>query len=179
MALSAGESIHKTLDIPLARLRIRSGLEIDTKSKSLPVQYTVLRQTGTKYETVATTGDRTPTFDLHPGVYKVISEIGARNVVAESEIELGAGTNELLTITAAAGEIQLKLSGKASAQNIDRFWEIRDQKNKIVWRSNQLSPKAILAPGQYLVRCETRAGSINKQFELASGQHQIIELALP
>ncbi len=179
VALSAGTSVEKTLTLELARLRIRSGLEIDTNTASLPVQYKILRRIGTKQEPIATTGDRTPTFDLKPGLYRVVAEIGALNVVAQSEVELPPGANELLTISAAAGEVQLKLAGKASSLTIDRFWEVRDQNDRIVWRSNQFTPKSLLAPGLYNVKCETRAGTLKKSFEVASGQHQVVELELP
>ena len=179
VALSAGDTIQKVLSLDLARLRIRYSLEIDANTASLPVQYTLLRITGSNEEVVTTTGEREPLFDLPPGKYGIIAEIGARNVIAKSEIELPAGANEVLTISAAAGEVGLKLSGEASALTIDRFWEVRDKENNVVWRTNQYAPKALLAPGQYIVKCETRAGLIQKEFELASGDRQIIELDLP
>ena len=81
----------------------------------------------------------------------------------EREVELKAGRSTTLALKPEAAEIAMKLAEPTTLSEwSDVFWEIKDAAGRTVWRTSQAEPKALLAPGRYLVRAETRARRIER-----------------
>ena len=51
-----------------------------------------------------------------------------------------------------------------------------DAAGRTVWRTSQAEPKALLAPGRYLVRAETRARRIERAIDVKAGEQRVVEL---
>ncbi len=177
MAIGAGDSTTVPINLQIARLNLNTNLKFSVQDADLPILYRVIHLDANKRQ-VAQSGQRNPSFILAPGKYRIVAEIGARNVAAQAEVNLAPGQTLQVKLNPPVGEVALNLSGEASAMTINRFWVVRDQNGGIVWRSSQFAPRTLLAPGDYEVSCETRAGRIKTSFTLASGESKSIELTL-
>ncbi len=173
--VSSGTSTNVNITLLAAQLSLKTNLNISSQRTQLPIQYRITRISGVEQE-IALSGKQNPNFILSPGKYRIVAEIGARNVSATAEVDLPAGSNTAIELNPRAAEVILKLSGKTNASTINRFWIVRDQTGAVVWRSNAYAPSALLAPGIYEVSCETRNGKQTKSFELTAGESKSIEL---
>jgi len=177
IALSPGTQARAEVFLPIATLRLSAKIaRAEASSPDLDVVYRVSKLPGAGGQEVAWSGKREPLFHLPPGKYQITAEMGARNVRAIKPVELAAGDDRSVTLEAAAARISLGLSGANSLRFADRFWEVRTASGEIVWRTNTFAPTAILAPGRYVIRCETRAGLLEGAFTINSGEDREILL---
>lgn len=176
VAVEAGKSSLGKLELAAALLEVQTDLSISGQPSQLPVQYRIIH-VGTEERVTALTAKRSPTFVLAPGKYRIVAEIGARNVTATADVDLPAGSKTRVKLNPRAGSVGLKLGGQSSAATVNRFWVVRDQTGNVVWRSSAFAPSALLAPGVYEVTCETRNGEVKKAFELAAGENKSVELS--
>jgi Ca-activated chloride channel family protein len=58
----------------------------------------------------------------------------------------------------------------------DVFWEIKDANGRTVLRTSQPQPAALLAPGRYIVRSETRDRPLQSAIEVKAGENRTIEI---
>ena len=173
--VTPGITTTARIELNAALLELQTNLSISGQTSKLPVQYRII-QLGTIEKQIALSARQNPNFILSPGKYRIIAEIGARNVTAKAEIELPPGSNTQLKLNPRAGEVVLKLAGQSNASAINRFWVVRDQLGTVIWRSNAYAPSALLAPGVYEVSCETRNGELKKSFKLSAGESKSVEL---
>ncbi len=176
IAVGAGGRVSADLDLNVASLRVTTSVDPAIAGNDLNVLYRVSRSLGNTQAPIAWSGARAPLFQLPPGRYTVTAEVGARNVTATRTLDLTSGTEQILDLTANAARLSLKLEGAKATRYADRFWEIRSAAGDIIWRTNRYAPSAILAPGRYLVRCETRGGVFETTFALETGERRTIAL---
>lgn len=169
IAVGAGSVVQRSIILDAARLRVRANVSLDGQSEAFPIVYRVY-SLGPYAREVAMSWDRAPDFTLPPGRYRVVAEIGVRNVEASEEIELAPGAEASIELTARAAQLQMQLAQGISTTSAHRFWEIRTEAGKVIWRTSHLSPSTLLAPGRYEVRCELRDRTLQDTVELAAGQ---------
>ncbi len=176
IAVGAGGRVDAKLDLDVANLRVTTSVDPAVAGSGLEVLYRVSRRLGDIETPIAWSGARAPLFQLPPGRYTVTAEVGARNVTASQTLDLSSGAELDLDLTANAAHLSLELDGAKAGRFADRFWEIRSAAGDIIWRTNRYAPTAILAPGRYLVRCETRGGVFETTFALETGERRTIAL---
>ncbi|MDX2288585.1 MAG: VWA domain-containing protein [Hyphomicrobiaceae bacterium] len=174
IAVGAGARVERAIKLGVARLSTRVTIVTDRRDEELPVSYRVLDlQRGRAV--VASSHMRTASFSLPAGTYRIVAEIGARNVVAERDVKLEAGAVAEVPLEAKAGELRLALARDAGIFASDRFWQVSDAGGRIVWRTSHQSPSALLAPGRYSIRCETGGKVLEKDVDLLAGRTQTVE----
>ncbi|SDP44577.1 Ca-activated chloride channel family protein [Filomicrobium insigne] len=176
IAVGAGSTVERAIILDAARLQVVANVSLEPSNGEFPIVYRVLSQ-GPYAQEVAMSWERTPQFTLPPGRYRIVAEIGARNVSVTQDIELAPGTNKSVTLAAQAAELRLRIAEGAGVVATNRFWEIRSVSGQIVWRTSQHTPRALLAPGRYEVRCELRDRTLKGTVELANGQSLIAKLS--
>jgi hypothetical protein len=102
--------------------------------------------------------------------------LGTLNVKAAQDITLEPGRPMDLVLKLDAGEIGFKPPAGTAAGAGDVYWEIRDQTGRPVWHTTLAEPNALLAPGRYTVRLETRERRTESAFELKSGERKAVQL---
>lgn len=169
IAVGAGSIVQRSIILDAAHLRVRTNVSIDGHDEAFPIVYRVFSLAAHRRE-VAMSWDRAPEFTLPPGRYRIVAEIGARNVEAAQEVELAPGAETSVELTAQAAELRLRVAEGVGAVTANRFWEIRSASGKVVWRTSHNAPRALLAPGRYEIRCELRDQTLHGTVELAAGQ---------
>ena len=125
---------------------------------------------------VARSSARPAQFIVPPGRYRILAEIGARNVRTIQDLNLSSGDNRGVSLNVMAGDVKLRVSDAQGRALTGQFWEVLDSSGALVWRTQQGSPRSLLAPGFYNVRCETRKGIVEGTFEVAAGDTKTVEL---
>lgn len=175
IAVGAGQIVRREIVLDAARLRVSASLSVEDEDDAFPIVYRVFAE-GHNGREVATSWDRTPSFTLPPGRYRILAQIGVGNVEAAKEVELAPGADVAIELAAQAAELRLRVAEGSGVIATNRFWEIRSPDGKIVWRTSQRTPRALLAPGLYQVRCEVRDRTFEETVELAAGQALIAKL---
>ncbi len=96
--------------------------------------------------------------------------------MAAAEISLAAGQAQKITLPLEGGNVTLKLADTASSAG-DVFWEVRDDKQRIVLRSSQAQPTAVLSPGRYVVTAETAARPMRNTIDVKANEHRTFDLS--
>ncbi len=174
VALGAGRRIATTMRLDAARLTVNSEIPLGRDQKRRPVIFK-LYERGT-LEVVAQSSEEAPEFVVSPGSYRIVAEVGARNVRAAQDVDLSSGDDREVDLRIQAGEVKMRVADGEGRPLTGQFWEVVDQSGALVWRTQQSSPRGLLAPGRYSARCETRRGIVEGAFEVASGDSKTIEL---
>jgi len=176
VAVGAGQIVKREIVLDAARLKVSASAAIEASDGgAFPIVTRVVSQ-GPYPREVATSWDAEPEFTLPPGRYRVIAGIGARNVEAAQDVELAPGSEKTVTLSAPAAELRMRLAEGAGVVSTNRFWEVRGPDGKVVWRTSQHTPRALLAPGTYQIRCELRGETLQETVELKPGQLLITKL---
>ena len=174
VALGAGSSVSRSLNLDLARINVEASFPEGSDATQRPVVYKLFSRD--PLSVVARSSMRNPQFVVPPGRYRILAEIGARNVRAVQDLDLSSGEDRSVSLGVLAGDVKLRVSdGQGRAIN-GQFWEVLDANGALVWRTQQSSPRGLLAPGRYNVRCETRKGTVEGAFVVADGDVKTIEL---
>lgn len=174
VAIGAGDVVKRTLVVPVGRLKVSSLISGQPAGERQGLIYRISSLDGELREI---TRSALPRLDLtlKAGKYRVAANLGAVNVKAQQDIALEAGKPADVVLKLDAGEISLKPPQGASA-GPDVFWEIMDQAGHPVWHTSVYEPKALLAPGRYTVRMETKDKRTEAAFEIRSGDHKTVQL---
>jgi Ca-activated chloride channel homolog len=174
IAIRQGDTVKRTLIVPITHLKVSSLVGGRPAGDGTGIIYRVLSLEGEPREVVRSA---VPQLDLalKAGRYRVEAKLGTLNVKAAQDVtEAGKPFEAVLKLD--AGEIGLKLPQGSPAGPGDVFWEIRDQAGRPVWHTTLPEPNALLAPGRYTVRLETRDKRVEAAFELKSGEHRAVQL---
>jgi Ca-activated chloride channel family protein len=175
IAIGAGDVVKRTLPLTLAHLSLSAALGGTPAPEDLPVALSVVRLDGEPQE-VARTATKELQLDLSPGRYRLEASVGATNVKAATEITLAAGQAQKVALKLDAGHVALKRADEQAAGVGDIFWEIKDANGQTVLRTSQPQPTALLAPGRYIVRSETRDRPLQSAIEVKAGENRTIEI---
>ncbi|MBU1212075.1 MAG: hypothetical protein KJ587_12465 [Alphaproteobacteria bacterium] len=173
IALGAGRRIEKSLILEAARLDVETNAPPGEDSRPQPIVYKLYQLDPLR--ALARSSQRSPSFIVAPGRYRIVAEIGARNVTAAEEIQIMAGEAKRVSLGVLAGDVRLNVSDQNGTALGGLFWEVTDAAGNVVWRTQQRSPRGLLAPGRYSVRCETRKGLVEGTFEVAADDAKTVE----
>ncbi len=94
------------------------------------------------------------------------------------DLDLSSGEDRDVLLNFLAGDVKLRVSDGQGRAITGQFWEVLDSNGALVWRTQQGSPRGLLAPGRYNVRCETRKGTVEGAFVVAAGDAKTVELRI-
>lgn len=175
IALGAGDTVQRSLPLSMAHIKLAATLGGQALTAAEPVTFRVVRM-GTEPHEVLRTTEKTPELDLSAGRYRLEVSLGDSNVIAATEINLAAGQAQKITLPLEAGRVTLKRADASGfASNV--FWEVRDAKQRIVLRSSQSEPTALLSPGAYLVSAETNSAPLSNTIEVKANEHRTFDLS--
>lgn len=177
IAMGAGDTIKQVMPLSMARVRLAASLGGRPVTDENPVTFRIVRLGAEPHEVLRTTR-KEPEFDLSAGRYRIEASLGSGNVMAASEINLSAGQAQKITLPLAGGSVTLKRAN-AIGMGKNVFWEVRDEKQRIVLRSSQSEPTAVLSPGRYLVSAETAEQPLRNTIEVKANEHRTFDLAAP
>ncbi|KUO67240.1 MAG: hypothetical protein APF80_07155 [Alphaproteobacteria bacterium BRH_c36] len=173
IALGAGKRVEKSLILEAGRLDVETDAPLGEDSRPQPIVYKLYQLDPLR--ALARSSQRSPSFVVAPGRYRIVAEIGARNVKAAEEIQIVAGQAKRVSLGVLAGDVRLNVSNENGTALGGQFWEVIDAAGSVVWRTQQRSPRGLLAPGRYSVRCETRKGLVEGTFEVTAGDTKTVE----
>lgn len=177
VAVSAGEVLKRVVVLPLTVVKISTEVAGQSASTTLAGILRVTELDGDKREVmhaVATAKD----LSLAPGRYRISVAISSYGLSAAQDVVVEAGKKASVVLKIAAAEVELKspaLPLKPDAFG-EAYWEIVNASGEAVWRSTAVEPKAVLAPGRYTVRLESRDVKTEAAFEVRTGERKQIEL---
>lgn len=175
IAIGAGDVVKRALPLSLGRIKLAATLGGQPTTAANPVTFRIVRLGGEPQEVLRTT-QQDPEFDLSAGRYRLEASLGFGNVLAAAEINLAAGQAQKITLPLEGGSITLKRADTATPGN-DVFWEVRDNKQRVVLRSSQPQPTAILSPGRYVVSAETASRPLQNTIEVKANEHRTFDIS--
>lgn len=173
IAIGAGDAVKRALPLSLAHIRLASTLGGQPATADNPVTYRIVRLGAEPHEVLRTT-HKDPEFDLSAGRYRFEASLGTGNVIAAAEINLAAGQAQKITLPLEGGSVTLK---QAEGSGSSVFWEVRDDKQRIVLRSSQSQPTAVLSPGRYVVNAETTSQPLSNVIEVKANEHRTFDIS--
>ncbi|MFN0218049.1 MAG: vWA domain-containing protein [Hyphomicrobium sp.] len=171
VAVSAGETVTRTLSMPLVPVNISSQIAGAPANGEQGLVTRIAKLDDDQREVVRSLRPVLETA-LLPGRYRITARLDAHHIAAEREVLIEAGKPATFVLDIAAAEVQFKAASSAG----DAYWEISDDKGKPVWRTQLGEPKTLLQPGRYSVRYEQRERRLEAAFELKAGERRTIEL---
>lgn len=176
IALGAGDTVSKVIPLGLSKLTVTVAAEGALARGDAGVEVRIWRLDQQPPREVARSQQARSEFLLTPGRHRIEAMAGAQNARAEGEVELKPGRNAQASVKLDAAVVALRALDTSGTPLADTFWEIRDGRGRIVWRTSQSEPKALLAPGHYVVRSETRAATLERTLDLAAGDVRTLDL---
>jgi Ca-activated chloride channel family protein len=175
IAIGAGDTVKRALPMSMARIRLAATLGGQPAPPANPVTFRVVRLGAEPREILRTT-KKDPEFDLSAGRYRFEASLGAGNVLAAAELNLAAGQAQKITLPLEGGSVTFR-GADAKGFGNDVYWEVRDDKQRIVLRSSQPQPTAVLAPGRYVVTAETASTPMRNTIEVKANEHRTFDLS--
>lgn len=177
IAMGAGDTVTRALPFSMARIRLAATLGGQPTTAENPVIFRVVRLGAEPHEVLRTT-KKDPEIDLSAGRYRLEASLGTGNLLAATEINLAAGQAQKVTLPLEGGSVTLKRAGTSGISN-GAYWEIRDEKQRVVLRSSQAQPTAILSPGRYIVTAESSGEPVRNTIEIKANEHRTFDFATP
>lgn len=171
LAVGAGDVVKRTLVLGTTRVQVETQLQRPLEAQSALVK--VFRVEGDGMREVGQSRSIPAEFVLPHGRYRIEATAGGHNVRSERTLDVKGGKPVQVALAFAAGQVVLKPVGTGFAET---FWEVRDAQGKLVLRSAQSEAKALLAPGRYTARLESRDSQAERSFELRPGEVLPLEI---
>ncbi len=178
VAVGAGESVKRTMLLGLGRLTITARVEQPAGQPPWrePVLLRVLRRDADARE-VARTSTNPHSLELPSGPYRIEAQVGGQNAKATRDIEVLSGRTTQVAFELPAARTTLRLApGMGPAAAGDIAWEVRDDTRRVVWRSNHVEPRLVLAPGRYTVRLLIKDRDVERQLTLRAGEARTFDV---
>ena len=173
IAVNAGEILKRVIVLPLVPVKVSTLVAGQPAPNTIGSILRVSERDGERREilhTVAAVSELT----LSPGRYRISVAIPIYRLSAVQDVVVEAGKPSAVVLKIDAAEVALKSA--ALSQRPDSYWEIMDSTGQAIWRSAAVEPKAIVAPGRYTVRLESRDLKTEAAFEVRDGERRQIEL---
>lgn len=108
--------------------------------------------------------------DLAAGRYRITVRHGAGMASVSREVDLSAGQQQRIAINLTTAELRIDTSITAGATGGARCEVISG--GRVVWRTVEVSPRTVLDPGAYTVRCRVADVVRETAIALAAGDQQ-------
>lgn len=110
------------------------------------------------------------TLEVAAGRYRITVRHGAGEASVSREVELAAGQQQHIAIDLKTVELHVDTSAAAGATGGARCEVITS--GRVIWRTVEANPKAVLDPGTYVVRCRAADVVRETSITLAAGDQQ-------
>lgn len=107
--------------------------------------------------------------DLAPGRYLVTLRYGLNGASVVREVQLGANQQQRFVLDLKTAEISLDTTGTDGTPQ-SAVCELKTSDGAIIWRTVEISPRRIVSPGQYTLRCQAGKGLREIAVTTAAGQ---------
>ncbi len=171
VAIAAGQLVKRTLIANHARLRITSQLRGNNEIIDSQVRYRIWPQEN-KDGAPIVSSSATSEFELIPGKYHLEAKVGEQNAVITRDFEIISASPQNFVLDIDAGTISLK----SDRLRPDFFWEIKDEKERTVWRTAEMQPTLILKSGRYRVSIDIENQVLYRDIIIESGRHIDVEV---
>ena len=151
VVLGSGQRLERKLTLKDATVRLRAQLSGQPQYTGTSIRYRIWRS-DKNTPPIILTGRAQPSVRLTPGSYRIESRIGRQNAVAARNVTIVEDTGaETVQMDHDAGVVQLRFSGLKRAFNTI-YWEVKNAKGHVVWRTFTRQPELILQTGIYTAR---------------------------
>lgn len=111
---------------------------------------------------------------LLPGVYRVQVRQGLAGASAEREVKLAAGAAQRIVVDLKTAQVALDLSGGDGSPQ-GALCELKSATAGTVWRTVEVRPSQVVAPGQYTLSC--RSGETIREYAVTAAAGQVTRVA--
>lgn len=114
------------------------------------------------------------------GRYRLVTRIGAGNVVIERAMTLAPGARERVVIEPPAGRLRLRLIETPGGNPLtDVAWDVRDSTGRTVWLANAAQAQPLLLAGRYRVTATARRHRAEREVDVRPGETRSLDLEAP
>jgi Ca-activated chloride channel family protein len=174
IAIGAGDSVKRTLVLPLVPVKVTAVIAGQPAGADQKLTYRVYALDGDTAKPIARSLQPALDLTLLPGKYRFAAHLDANHIKVSQDVVLEAGKHADVSLKIDAAEVSLK--GPAASSGLENFWQISDSDGKPVWHTAAAEPKALLAPGRYVVKLENRDKSLEAAFEVHAGERKTLQL---
>ena len=173
IAIGAGDAIKRSINLALASLSVTTTIAGTPAGPEHGLVYRVERLDGSKNEVARVISPKL-SVNLPPGRYKVTARATSYTLSASAELALEPGAKVEKALEMAGAEVRFSPPAQSNAGEI--YWEVIDASGAPVWHATGTQAKAVLAPGRYVVRLESRSKRNQAAFDVKAGENQVIEI---
>lgn len=111
---------------------------------------------------------------LVPGKYRVTLRHGLNDAAVSRDIEVGSGDVQRVRIDLKTAEVSLDTTG-SDGSPLGAVCEMKSERGNVIWRTVEMRPSRVVAPGQYALRC--RAGAAVRDVAVTAAAGQVTRVA--
>lgn len=176
IAVGSGDTVRQTLLLPLVPVKVSTVIAGQPATAGQGLVYRVYLLDGETARPLLRALEPSLDLTLQPGRYRFVAHLDTNHMKAATDAVIEAGKPATVVVKIDAAEVTLKSPMPAAGAVPDRFWEIVDMSGKTVWHTAAAEPKALLAPGSYVVKLESRERTLKAAFQVKSGDRHTLEL---
>ncbi|MFP3921228.1 MAG: vWA domain-containing protein [Dichotomicrobium sp.] len=178
----AGQPAHEQLILKAGAIKLNarqaSGAPIDMDNARFDIYSDKTDQFGNR-ERVVADAQPGPAIRMNSGTYYVVSQYGDGNAVVESQVEVKSGEMSEVILIHDAAKVTFRLVERRGGEAIaDTRWTIKKAGGEVVKRTAGAFPTHILTSGKYRVEAQHGGKLFTREFELAGGDSQQIEVLM-
>lgn len=178
----AGRPAHEQLILKAGAIKLNarqaSGAPIDMDDARFDIYSDKTDQFGNR-ERVVADAQPGPAIRMNTGTYYVVSQYGDSDAVVESEVEVKPGEMSEVILIHDAAKVTFRLVERRGGEAIaDTRWTIKKAGGEVVKRTAGAFPTHILTSGKYRVEAQHDGRLFTREFELAGGNSQQIEVLM-
>ncbi len=173
IAVSAGATLDKTVILALARLSVSASTSEAISGTQADLDVRIISVGGQEKE-MARSSEKSPSFTLPSGQYRVEARLGSENAMAAADASLQAGGDTQVDLKIAAGRVELV---RRSGGRKDDIIEVLDTDGQVVWHAGGGdTSSALLAPGSYTYRLPDGSSA---SFTVKNGERLTLKVSEP
>jgi len=177
-----GQPAHEQLILKAGGIRLNarqaSGAPIKMDEARFDIYSDKTDQFGNR-ERVIPDAPSGPAIRLNTGTYFVVSRYGDSNAIVETRVEVKPGQLSEVILIHDAAKVTFRLVERRGGEAIaDTRWTIKKPDGQVIKRSAGAFPSHILTSGQYRVEAQHGGRLFTREFELAGGGAQQIEVLM-
>lgn len=173
IAVPAGAMLEKTVVLALARLSVSAKVAEALAGTQSDLDVRIISLSGREKE-MARSSERSPSFTLPSGRYRVEARLGSENAMASAEADLQAGGDTSVDLKVAAGRVDLE---RRRSGRKDDIIEVLDTGGQVVWHAGGgETASALLAPGRYTYRLPD---GTSHSFSVTNGEQLTLKVSDP
>jgi hypothetical protein len=182
LQVTPGQPAHEQVILKAGAIRLNarqaSGAPIDTDDARFHIYSDRTDQFGNR-ERIIAHAEAGPAIRLNTGTYYVVSRYGDSNAIVEAQVEVKPGKLSEVILIHDASKVTFRLAQRRGGEAIaDTRWTIKTAEGQVVERSAGAFPTHILTSGRYRVEAQHGGRLYVREFELAGGGAQQIEVLM-